>query len=97
MCGTTSNINLKPKFFPELNQSADFSDCMTIMGISSISKDKAMSASSDSQIPTPSSIYKQIALLKAEHAKKQAELQAALDQFSQEEPDFDNEDEWVEI
>lgn len=95
MCNSTSNNNLKPSFFPELNQSVDFSDCMSIL--SSTSKAKATSAASDSLATSTISICKQIALLKAEHAKKQAQLQAALDQYNQEEPNFDNGDEWVEI
>lgn len=94
MYNSTSNNNLKPSFFPELNQSVDFSDCMSI---SSICKAKATSASSDSPATSTISICKQIALLKAEHAKNQAQLQAALDQYNQEEPNFDNGDEWVEI
>merc|ERR1712232_270964 len=99
-------------FFPELNQTEDFSDCMSVCsamtGCSGTMADTSSrsyaSASFHSSSSSVNDLYQQIANLKAEHAKRQAKLEAAIEEHvgatspaaahdevvaEEEEPDFD--------
>ena len=123
------------RFFPELNQSRDLSDCKSVCSASgsmscssssySHSTRRSSMSSSRSCPGDVSTKYEQLADLKADHArrlsklmkdhsKKQSNLESALmelmgssikpapqqqaqAQHPEEEPDFDNEELWVEI